>query len=131
MTYVLGEKVFENPGIKARISCVPSEPYFIGSESADGMAGFYRAMFPAFDLARYFELEKRFEVDHTKPLRKLSRGMRAQAAIWLALSIRADVLLPDEPMETVSTPSPEGACGAWCSKRSRNAALRCSLPVTT
>lgn len=25
---VLGEKVFENPGIKARISCVPSEPYF-------------------------------------------------------------------------------------------------------
>lgn len=100
-TYVLGEKVFENLGIKARISCVPSEPYFIGSESADGMAGFYRAMFPAFDLARYFELEKRFEVDHTKPLRKLSRGMRAQAAIWLALSIRADVLLLDEPMDGI------------------------------
>lgn len=65
------------------------------------MAGFYRAMFPAFDLARYFELEKRFEVDHTKPLRKLSRGMRAQAAIWLALSIRADVLLLDEPMDGI------------------------------
>ncbi len=65
------------------------------------MAGFYRAMFPAFDLARYFELEKRFEVDHTKPLRKLSRGMRAQAAIWLALSIHADVLLLDEPMDGI------------------------------
>ncbi|WP_455026374.1 AAA family ATPase, partial [Olsenella uli] len=78
-----------------------SEPYFIGSESADGIAGFYCAMFPAFDLARYFELEKRFEVDHTKPLRKLSRGMRVQAAIWLALSIRADVLQLDEPMDGI------------------------------
>ena len=38
--FVLGEKVFENPSVKARIACVPSEPYFIGSESADGMAGF-------------------------------------------------------------------------------------------
>ncbi|MCH3955879.1 MAG: ABC transporter ATP-binding protein [Olsenella sp.] len=98
---VLGEKVFENPGVKARIACVPSEPYFIGSESADGMAGFYRIMFPAFDLTRYLELERRFEVDHTKPLRKLSRGMRAQAAIWLALSVRADVLLLDEPMDGI------------------------------
>lgn len=98
---VLGEKVFENPGVKVRIACVPSEPYFIGSESADGMAGFYRIMFPAFDLARYLELERRFEVDHTKPLRKLSRGMRAQAAIWLALSVRADVLLLDEPMDGI------------------------------
>ncbi len=98
---VLGEKVFENPGVKARIACVPSEPYFIGSESADGMAGFYRVMFPAFDLTRYLELERRFEVDHTKPLRKLSRGMRAQAAIWLALSVRADVLLLDEPMDGI------------------------------
>lgn len=98
---VLGEKVFENPGVKARIACVPSEPYFIGSESADDMAGFYRVMFPAFDLTRYLELERRFEVDHTKPLRKLSRGMRAQAAIWLALSVRADVLLLDEPMDGI------------------------------
>ena len=62
------------------------------------MADFYRAVFPGFDLARYFELEKRFEIDHSRPLRKLSRGMRAQAAIWLALSVRADVLLLDEPM---------------------------------
>ena len=98
---VLGEKVFENPGVKARVACVPSEPYFIGSESADGMAGFYRVMFPTFDLSRYLGLEKHFEVDHTKPLRKLSRGMRAQAAIWLALSIRADVLLLDEPMDGI------------------------------
>ena len=93
--FVLGEKVFENPSVKAHIACVPSEPYVIGSESADGMADFYRAVFPGFDLARYFALEKHFEVDHKKPLRKLSRGMRAQAAIWLALSIRADVLLLD------------------------------------
>lgn len=98
---VLGEKVFENPGVKVRVACVPSEPYFIGSESADGMAGFYRVMFPTFDLSRYLGLEKHFEVDHTKPLRKLSRGMRAQAAIWLALSIRADVLLLDEPMDGI------------------------------
>ena len=61
---VLGEKVLENPGVKARIACVPSEPYFIGSESADGMAGFYRVMFPTFDLSRYLGLEKHFEVDH-------------------------------------------------------------------
>ena len=105
---VLGEKVFENPGVKARIACVPSEPYFIGSESADGMAGFYRVMFPAFDLTRYLELERRFEVDHTKPLRKLSRGMRSPFARTSCCST--------SPW-TASILSPEDACGAWCLKR--------------
>lgn len=51
------------------------------------MADFYRAVF-GFDLARYFALEKHFEVDHKKPLRKLSRGMRAQACLACASSAR-------------------------------------------
>ena len=34
-----------------------------------------------------------------RPMRKLSKGMQKQAAFWLALSLRPDVVILDEPVD--------------------------------
>lgn len=98
---ILGESVFENPSIKQRIACVSSEPYFIGSESLEGMADFYYRILPTFSVSRLKALAHNFDFDTKCPLRKLSRGTQAQAALWLALSIEADILLLDEAMDGI------------------------------
>lgn len=96
---VMGEPVFDNPSAKARVAWIPSDPFFFASEDLDGMASYYALAFPSFDAGRFEELAGSFELDRTRKLRKLSKGMRRQAAFWLTLSLRSDVLLLDEPMD--------------------------------
>lgn len=98
---VFGRPPLDDPAVKGRIALVSGNPYFLKPESADGMARFYRSVLPSFDVDRYLELAPLFEVDRTRPLRKLSRGARAKAALLLALSCTADLLLLDEAMDLV------------------------------
>ena len=83
---VFGRPPLDDPAVKGRIALASGNPYFLKPESADGMARFYRSVLPIFDVDRYLELAPLFEVDRTRPLRKLSRGARAKAALLLALS---------------------------------------------
>ena len=98
---VFGRPPLDDPAVKGRIALASGNPYFLKPESADGMARFYRSVLPSFDVDRYLELAPLFEVDRTRPLRKLSRGARAKAALLLALSCTADLLLLDEAMDLV------------------------------
>lgn len=98
---VFGRPPLDDPAVKGRIAFASGNPYFLKPESADGMARFYRSVLPSFDVDRYLELAPLFEVDRTRPLRKLSRGARAKAALLLALSCTADLLLLDEAMDLV------------------------------
>lgn len=98
---VFGRPPLDDPAIKGRIALASGSPYFLKPESADGMARFYRSVLPSFDVDRYLELAPHLEVDRTRPLRKLSRGARAKAALLLALSCPADLLLLDEPMDLI------------------------------
>ncbi|MST60373.1 ATP-binding cassette domain-containing protein [Parafannyhessea umbonata] len=98
---VFGRPPLDDPAVKGRIALASGNPYFLKPESADGMARFYRSVLPIFDVDRYLELAPLFEVDRTRPLRKLSRGARAKAALLLALSCTADLLLLDEAMDLV------------------------------
>lgn len=94
---VLGSPV--SPSTKNRVAWVPSEPYFLAGEDVDGMAKFLSEVRPTFDRKRFETLATEFELDCKRPLRKLSKGMRRQAAFWLALSLMPEVLLLDEPMD--------------------------------
>lgn len=98
---VFGRPPLDDPAVKGRIALASGNPYFLKPESADGMARFYRSVLPSFDVDRYLELAPLFEVDRTRPLRKLSRGARAKAALLLALSCTADLLLLDEAVDLV------------------------------
>ena len=95
-----GERVYENAAVKARIASIPDEFYYFLSASTKDMAGFYRGFYPRFDAARYAALRDVFTtVDEKQSIRRLSKGMQKQAAFWLALCCRPDILVLDEPVD--------------------------------
>ena len=93
------ELVFERPETKARIAYVPSDFYHFRQASIHDMQALHAALFPRFDNARFERLANVFGIDPSLPVRSLSKGMKKQVALWLALSQQADVLLLDEPLD--------------------------------
>lgn len=97
---VAGEPVYENPAVKSRIANIPDDFYYFPSASLRDMKRLYRGLYPAFDEGRYQRLREAFPaVDETRPIRRLSKGMQKQAAFWLSLCCRPDVLVLDEPVD--------------------------------
>ena len=95
-----GERIYENPAVKGKINPIPDELYYFGSASTRDMARFYKGFYPRFDEKRYEALKDIFRtVDEKQPIRRLSKGMQKQAAFWLALSCRPQVLVLDEPVD--------------------------------
>ena len=95
-----GEPIYENPAAKARISSIPDELYYFLSASTRDMARFLKGFYPKFDQSRYRTLRDLFsQVDEKRPMRRLSKGMQKQAAFWLALSCRPEILVLDEPVD--------------------------------
>ena len=95
-----GEPIYENPAAKARISSIPDELYYFLSASTRDMARFLKGFYPRFDRDRYRTLKEVFsQVDEARPMRRLSKGMQKQAAFWLSLCCRPEVLVLDEPVD--------------------------------
>ena len=95
-----GEPIYENPAAKARISSIPDELYYFLSASTRDMARFLKGFYPKFDRDRYKTLRDLFsQVDEKRPMRRLSKGMQKQAAFWLSLCCRPEVLVLDEPVD--------------------------------
>ena len=95
-----GEPIYENPAAKARISSIPDELYYFLSASTRDMARFLKGFYPRFDQDRYQTLRDLFsQIDEKRPMRRLSKGMQKQAAFWLSLCCRPEVLVLDEPVD--------------------------------
>ena len=94
-----GQSVYENPEIKQRIAYIPDEIFFFIQASTRDMMNFYRGIYPRFDTKLYEKLGKIFEFDEKRPMRQLSKGMQKQSAFRLAVSMRPDVLILDEPVD--------------------------------
>ncbi|MCI9264713.1 MAG: ABC transporter ATP-binding protein, partial [Oscillospiraceae bacterium] len=100
LVLVDGQTVYENPAVKERIADIPDDLYYFGSASTRDMARFYKGFYPKFDQKRYEALGDVFRtVDEKRPIRRLSKGMQKQAAFWLALCCRPEVLVLDEPVD--------------------------------
>ena len=94
-----GAPVFENPAAKARIGYIPDDVFYFSSAGIRDMAKFYRGVYPRFDTERFEKLREAFALDEKQPIRRMSKGMQKQAAFWLALSMRPDLLVLDEPVD--------------------------------
>jgi len=98
--FIDGKRVYENPDVKARIAAIPDDFYFFLSASTKEMKNFYKGFYPRFDEKRYQALKDVFTtVNEKAPIRRLSKGMQKQAAFWLALSCKPDILVLDEPVD--------------------------------
>jgi len=94
-----GQRIYENPPIKARIGYIPDDVFYFPSATLEDMRRFYRGIYPAFDNELYKRLEEVFQLPKKSPIRKFSKGMQKQAAFHLTLCTRGDVLILDEPLD--------------------------------
>ncbi len=94
-----GQPVFENPAVKNRIAYIPDDIFFFASASIGEMANFYRRIYPQFDAERFKKLGEVFGLDPKRQMRKLSKGMQKQAAFWMMMSLKPDILVLDEPVD--------------------------------
>ncbi len=94
-----GEPVYENPAVKERIAYIPDDVFYYTQATIRDMMKFYRDLYPRFDTACFEKLGEAFELDPKRPVRKLSKGQQKQAAFWLALSMRPEIVILDEPVD--------------------------------
>lgn len=94
-----GAPVFENPAVKARLAYIPDDVFYFAQATIADMMRYYRGIYPRFDAERYEKLGAVFALDPKRPIRRLSKGMQKQAAFWLAMCMRPDVLILDEPVD--------------------------------
>lgn len=94
-----GEPVFENPKSKQRVIFMPDAPYFFPQSSISQMAAFYRSTYSGWNQKRYEDLGAVFQLDQSRKLSRLSKGMQRQVSFWLSLSCMPDVLIMDEPID--------------------------------
>ena len=94
-----GQRIYENPPIKARIGYIPDDIFYFPSATLEDMRKFYRGIYPAFDDGLFTRLEAVFQLPKKGPIRKFSKGMQKQAAFQLTLCTQADVLILDEPLD--------------------------------
>ena len=93
------EPVYENPSVKARISYVSDDLFFLPGSNILLMADFYSHIYPNFDIERCKYLTDAFKLDLKKNIATFSKGMKRQAAIILALSCKSDYLFFDETFD--------------------------------
>ena len=91
-----GQPVYENPAVKARIAYIPDDVFYFPQATIPDMMRYYRGIYPKFDAERYQKLGEVFQLDPKRQIRRLSKGMQKQAAFWLAMCLRPDVLVLDE-----------------------------------
>ena len=96
---VEGELIFDNVEKKAKMFYIPDEIYFFPQASIMDMKKYYQSIYPNFDEVRFKKLQEVFPIDPKKRIKRFSRGMQKQAAFWLGISTRPDIMILDEPVD--------------------------------
>ena len=94
-----GQPVYENTAVKRRMAVIGDDWYYFPQSGIREMARFYAGLYPAFSWERYQKLKEVFPLDEKLMLRRMSKGMQKQAAFHLAMCLRPDVLILDEPVD--------------------------------
>ncbi len=94
-----GQPVYENPDVKRRIAYIPDDVFYYTQASIRDMMHLYRDLYANFDEGVFNRLGEVFQLDPRHSMRRLSKGQQKQVAFWLALSLRPEVVILDEPVD--------------------------------
>lgn len=83
--------------VKRSIGYVPEQVAFYPWMTARGVLDFTASFWPRWNRDLEGELLKRFDLDATKKVKAMSKGMRAQLSLICAITPEPDLLLLDEP----------------------------------
>lgn len=97
---VLGENVYENTLVKSKIAYIPDDVFYYNSDTLHDLMKFYQSIYDSFDVNVYKKMLEVFKsIDEKKNIRTMSKGMVKQAAFIIAISIRPEILVLDEPID--------------------------------
>ncbi len=94
-----GEDIAHRPNVRKHLVYVPDDLYFLPGANMNSMAQLCRNTRAQFDNKLYESLSEKFEASRTKPIRSMSKGMKRQAALILALASKPEILLIDETFD--------------------------------
>lgn len=96
---VNGQDIFENIAVKQKMAYIPDDIFYFLQSNIMDMMKYYKGIYNNFDTERFEKMREVFRLDLKTPIRKFSKGMQKQAAFWLAISTRPEVLILDEPVD--------------------------------
>lgn len=94
-----GARIYDNAEIKKKCAYVSDDLFFYPTYSIKQTAKFYSGIYPNWSEDAYKTMLGFFKADENRRCRRMSKGMQKQAAIWLALCTRPEVLILDEPVD--------------------------------
>ena len=94
-----GSPIFENAAVKSRIASVTDDLFFFSGATVEDMRKFYSGIYPAFDDALFRRMGQAFDLPAKTPVRRFSKGMQKQAAFWLTIACRPELMVLDEPVD--------------------------------
>jgi len=94
-----GIPVWENTAVKNRMGVISDDLFFFSGASIDDMKRYYAGIYPRFDGELFTKLGEVFSLPTKSPIRRFSKGMQKQAAFWLTVASRPDLLILDEPVD--------------------------------
>ena len=94
-----GMAIYENPVAKGRIGFIPDDLFFFRNADLEQMRRWYAGVCPGFDPALFEALAEAFPLDRKLPLKRFSKGMQKQAAFWLTVACRPELMILDEPVD--------------------------------
>lgn len=85
--------------LKQKIIYISDDLYFYPGFTVAQMAKFYADIYKNWDEDVFNALGKIFNIEPTRKVRKLSKGMQKQVAFWLGISARPELMILDEPVD--------------------------------
>jgi ABC-2 type transport system ATP-binding protein len=94
-----GEDIYENNQVKSKLVYIPDDLYFFPTYSVLNMARFYSETYDSFDWYRFEKIIKTINIDKKRRVFTLSKGMKKQVEFCLAIAIKPEILILDEPVD--------------------------------
>ena len=94
-----GQPVYENTEAKRRMAVIGDDWYYFPQAGIREMAKFFAGIYPDFSWERYEKLKQVFPLDEKMMLRRMSKGMQKQAAVWLTVCCMPEYHILDEPVD--------------------------------
>lgn len=91
--------VYENVAVKQKMVYIPDDVFFFPSYTIKDMKKFYKSVYPEWNEERFEKLGEVFEIDQSRRVQRLSKGMQKQVAFWLGICTMPELMILDEPVD--------------------------------
>lgn len=95
------QDIYENTKIKDRMIYIPDDLYFFNNFSIKQMRDLFKKVYSNWNEARFIKLQEVFGIDINRNANRLSKGMKKQVAIWLAMATMPEIIILDEPLDGI------------------------------